>query len=350
MSKGVVFISHIKEEAEIAKLLKTTLEDKFLGVFSVFVSSHPLSIKLGDKWFDKMAISISQADLVIVICSPLSEKRPWINFEAGCGFGNKVPVIPLCHSGLKPGDLSLPLNVFQGAELNSLNTMQELFGRIANTFSIKPPKMNDQNFFDVITKYETSIKNSISCSNTIRISAVLKDSITYLKYFILASVLEYSEITELNENDSLRERFSTIEIEYNKTYNLFNNSLLMANVNEKVYELLYFYINKVQDNIKFILTCEKYNQLENLEDIFDQYIISSSKLISWYSNIRALDKYNSKHISGIIEDIKNQKEAPAYRKSNMLNYFIDYYSCIKYLHEWINRNEATVASIVGSNG
>ncbi len=45
MTKSLVFISHIGDEAEIATEFKTLIEDHFLGLIDVFVSSDGTSIK-----------------------------------------------------------------------------------------------------------------------------------------------------------------------------------------------------------------------------------------------------------------------------------------------------------------
>ena len=136
-NKKTIFISHFTEEKELATLLKETIESKFLRAIDVFSSSHGESLQLGDEWLSIIKSHLVKADLIIVLCSPISITKPWINFEAGCGFVRDIPVIPLCHSGLKIQDLGMPLKVLQGAELNSSETIKALFNKIAistNTF------------------------------------------------------------------------------------------------------------------------------------------------------------------------------------------------------------------------
>ena len=345
MDKRVVFISHINEEAEIANSLKTVLESSFLNIFDVFVSSNPDSIQLGDKWFDRMADSISNAALIIVICSPLSEKRPWINFEAGCGFAHNIPVVPLCHSGLKPADLSFPLSAFQGAELNSQSKIQVLFDRIARIINISPPKMDDHLFFEQLTAFENSIKDGISISNTKKIDAILAYNIQYLKYIIKASITDFTESSNENTGFEITD-FDSIVIAFNKIYCLLNPSLLMPTVTQKNYELLYQYIKKLTEDIKFILTCNKFTQIEQLEDLFDDFIISSNDHIEWYQNICLIDHNKSSIKDGIINEIKKQEATPDYRPSNIINSFIDYYKSIIYLHKWIVEYEAVIRNII----
>ena len=97
---NAVFISHISEEALLAEELKDIVESTFLGQYSVFVSSDSESIRPGDNWLEKINSSIEDAKLMLILCSKMSVGRPWINFEAGCGWVKRIPIIPICHSGL----------------------------------------------------------------------------------------------------------------------------------------------------------------------------------------------------------------------------------------------------------
>lgn len=99
MDKPVVFISHITEEKEMAMELKKLIEESFLGMLDVFVSSDENSISSGSKWLDNITSALSSCAIELILCSPNSVKRPWINFEAGAGWVRDIPVIPLCHSG-----------------------------------------------------------------------------------------------------------------------------------------------------------------------------------------------------------------------------------------------------------
>ena len=78
--KKVIFISHFTGEAELATLLKSTIEEKFLQIVEVFSSSHPEGLRLGDEWFSRIKANLEKANLVIVLFSPLSVTKPWINF------------------------------------------------------------------------------------------------------------------------------------------------------------------------------------------------------------------------------------------------------------------------------
>ena len=115
MDKPYVFISHISQEAQLAELFKSQIAQDFLGMIEVFVSSDGESISVGSKWLNDMDAALKNAKVELIICSEDSVKRPWINFEAGAGWVKGIPIVPVCHTGLRPVDLPIPLNMLQGS-------------------------------------------------------------------------------------------------------------------------------------------------------------------------------------------------------------------------------------------
>ena len=75
-----IFISHISEEAPIALVLKNWIESSFIGQCDVFVSSDLDDIPAGSKWLKKIEQALDSAVVIVVLCSPLSLLKPWINF------------------------------------------------------------------------------------------------------------------------------------------------------------------------------------------------------------------------------------------------------------------------------
>jgi hypothetical protein len=116
MGKPKIFISHISEEAKLASLLKVHLERDFLGAVDVFVSSESASIGAGKNWLREIEDALKTATVIVILCSSTSISRPWINFEAGGGCIRGVPVVPLCHSRMRPVELPIPLSLLQGGE------------------------------------------------------------------------------------------------------------------------------------------------------------------------------------------------------------------------------------------
>jgi len=97
--KQGVFISHISEEQEAAHLLKFYLRRSLGEDLPVFVSSDYDSIAGGDIWFQTIIKGLNTAAVVIVLLSPASNDRRWINFEAGVGVGAGATVIPVVVHG-----------------------------------------------------------------------------------------------------------------------------------------------------------------------------------------------------------------------------------------------------------
>jgi hypothetical protein len=117
MKSYAAFISHASHENRLAICLKDWIETTFAGHIGVFVSSDARDIRAGDKWFSEIEKAMNATKVQLVICSPYSLTRPWIHFESGCAWTRKIPIIPLCHSGVKKDALPSPLSTFQALDL-----------------------------------------------------------------------------------------------------------------------------------------------------------------------------------------------------------------------------------------
>jgi hypothetical protein len=99
-SSGMVFVSHVSEEKELAASLKSALLSHFKRGINVFVSSDLKSIELGTDWMDAIERAIKSSSVLIVLCSQSSIRRPWVSFELGAAWMRKIPIIPVCHTDL----------------------------------------------------------------------------------------------------------------------------------------------------------------------------------------------------------------------------------------------------------
>ena len=160
MSKKA-FISHISEEAELAKQLNTALNRDFLSFLDVFVSSDGESIQAGDEWLKSIDLAIRQSTLMLILCSPASIRRSWINFEAGAAWMQGVPIIPICHAGFTPRDLSIPLSLHQGVLLSDANGLRRVYQRIAQELNCALPNRS----FDQLSKALTKVVTESDTSN-----------------------------------------------------------------------------------------------------------------------------------------------------------------------------------------
>ena len=126
-----VFISHISEEAPIAQVLKKWIESSFAGRTEVFVGSDKDDIPAGSRWLEVIDSAVGSASVLIVLCSPSSLSRPWINFETGGAWLKRIPIIPVCHSGQKKGSLPSPISMLQALEMDDENFVIDLLSSLA---------------------------------------------------------------------------------------------------------------------------------------------------------------------------------------------------------------------------
>ena len=123
-------------------------------MLDVFVSSDEDSIHMGQKWLDRISNGLKTCAIEIVLCSPISISRPWINFEAGAGWVRDIPVIPLCHSGIEPATLPIPLNLLQAAKANEVSSLKLIFPVLAQAIGAKTPNIDFDDFVAKVAKFE----------------------------------------------------------------------------------------------------------------------------------------------------------------------------------------------------
>jgi DNA-binding MarR family transcriptional regulator len=154
VQKPLVFISHISEEKQIAYALKEIVETTFLNMIDVFVSSDPTSVRMGRKWLEEITQGLKACAVEIILASPESVKRPWINFEAGCGWIRDIPVIPLCHSGMVPSKLPSPLSALQAATASVEDELKLVFPVLADAIGCRLPVVDFSAFIATVKEFE----------------------------------------------------------------------------------------------------------------------------------------------------------------------------------------------------
>lgn len=123
-----LFISHAHEERSLATAKKGAFDQAFASMVECFLSGE---IHLGAEWLGEIKAALNGADAIVVLLSPTSQNRPWINIEAGYGVMAGKLVIPVCHSGLAPRDLPIIYSLRQGLTLTEPADVLNLFETIA---------------------------------------------------------------------------------------------------------------------------------------------------------------------------------------------------------------------------
>ncbi|MHC4970539.1 MAG: TIR domain-containing protein [Planctomycetota bacterium] len=124
-----VLVSHINEETLVASVLGQWIESSLDR--DVQVSGEAENIQLDKQRLAEVERVLSAAQVVLLLCSEHSIGRPWINFESGCAWLKRVPVIAVCHDGCFPGDLPPPLGSFQAFDLTDAASCQALLETLA---------------------------------------------------------------------------------------------------------------------------------------------------------------------------------------------------------------------------
>ncbi len=156
--KPKIFVSHIADESKLAEIFKRYLAKDFIGILEIFVSSDESSITAGTNWLNTIDKVLKAAKLEIVLCSPASVGRPWINFEAGAGWIRAIPIVPVCHSGLKPNDLPMPLKVLESIEATQKRGLQKLYNLVAGAINSEVPQFNSEKILEDIRNFETEYR------------------------------------------------------------------------------------------------------------------------------------------------------------------------------------------------
>jgi hypothetical protein len=146
MSNGYkIFISRIEEHKEIADKLKKFLEKIFPDKVKVFVANDPVSIPFSQDWFESIKDGIKKCNLMIILSTPESLSRPWINFEAGAATILNKKIGPICFQGQRAGNLPSPLNYIRSQAIDCYNDenfvshFENLIQIIANEIGISVP-------------------------------------------------------------------------------------------------------------------------------------------------------------------------------------------------------------------
>ncbi len=154
MDKLGVFVSHISEEAALAQAVQAQLTAEFPDRLNVFVSSDRNSIEAGTDWLAEIRTALQAASVVMVMCSRGSVARPWVNFEAGAGWIRETPLVPLCHSNLRPAQLPEPLLSLNGVYPGDPAGLQKLIDVVARRLGVDPPERDRSEFIALFKRLE----------------------------------------------------------------------------------------------------------------------------------------------------------------------------------------------------
>ncbi len=166
MQKFRIFLSHVTVESRLADIINRHLTKDFIGLLNVFESSDRLSIPAGTKWLGEVTTALNKADLHLIVCSNEAVGRPWINFEAGAAHIRGIPLVPLCHSGLTPAQLPVPLSEYEGIVASDKEDLLSLYRRIADALGSDIPAIDFAQFAAEVAAFELEYQKERSASSS----------------------------------------------------------------------------------------------------------------------------------------------------------------------------------------
>ncbi len=166
-SQPMFFISHIAGEKNAALWLKETFIKVFGPSISIFCASDRESIPPGEEWYRWITESILAASIVIVLISPKSQHRPWVNFEAGMARGALKKVIPIVYLGAESTGIDFPLSGLQAIMLRDSSDLKQVFEVCESNSNIKCLDMKWDDLFrdfkkimdDISSRYSTETES-----------------------------------------------------------------------------------------------------------------------------------------------------------------------------------------------
>jgi len=135
MNKPSLFFSHSSKDSDAIIAIKDRLVTITGGTMEIFLSSDGQSIPLGRNWIHKIEEGLNKAAVMFIFVTPNSIVSNWIYFEAGFAYSKNIRVIPVgLHidiAMLKP-----PLNILQGFNITSLDSLNNFIYVINNAFEL----------------------------------------------------------------------------------------------------------------------------------------------------------------------------------------------------------------------
>jgi len=159
IEKPVIFISHATSDAEFANAVKQEIENVFADGVSVFCTSSPGAIPVGNDWLLEVEQKLAKAQTIIALITPTSIERPWLWFEIGATWANgrngNARIIPLCTSEISLSELPSPLDRLQALSIGKAPDLKLLFGSLIEQFGFgKLTSFKASNITSRIPKYK----------------------------------------------------------------------------------------------------------------------------------------------------------------------------------------------------
>jgi hypothetical protein len=136
MDKPTIFFSHSSIDSSTILPIKNKITVITANVLDIFMSSDGQSIPFGHNWVHKIEEGLNNAKLMFVFVTPTSIDSAWIYFEAGFAYSKNIEVIPV-GIGINVSQLKAPLNLLQGFDITSADSLNNFISVINRKFDLK---------------------------------------------------------------------------------------------------------------------------------------------------------------------------------------------------------------------
>ena len=160
-SKPILFVSHVHEDAEIAKKIQQWLNDKLAKSINVFVSSDKKeSMPGGTSWWDEIRSNLTKSQLLVAIITKRSKNRSWIYFEVGGAYFQKINVLPILI-GVPKNEINSPLSQITYYDFSNEEDFNFFCNKILKEYDLAT-ELSDLNILKNIISMDERIQQKFS--------------------------------------------------------------------------------------------------------------------------------------------------------------------------------------------
>lgn len=168
MSKPTLFFSHSSKDKDMVLAIKNKVMKYTSGTLEIFQSSDGESIPFGTNWIHKVEEGLKEAKVMFVFITEQSISSGWIYFEAGYAYSKGVHVIPV-GIGVSVGSLKAPLNLLQGFNITSADSLNNFLTIINREFNYSfPAQFSDDDYNEVIALSSSATEHGTPFDRIIR--------------------------------------------------------------------------------------------------------------------------------------------------------------------------------------
>ena len=159
MKKPTLFFSHSSKDKDMILYVKNKIMEFTGSTLDIFMSSDGQSIPFGTNWTHKIEEGLNDAKIMFVFVTENSVSSGWIYFEAGFAYSKGIQVIPV-GVDIDVGGLKAPLNLLQGFNIISSDSLNNFISIINKTFDYKFDEKFSNLDYNEFTKFFNASESS----------------------------------------------------------------------------------------------------------------------------------------------------------------------------------------------